>query len=469
MGPVEQYYVGTDRLVRNSYSFVTIWRLCSRFFRPSPQRDERRGWMGDAALTVNEALYNFDLIKFYLNFLNLIVDVQQTDGAIPDVVPNGGGYPADPNWGTAFPTITWQLYRHYGDKQILADYYDHVRAYIENVRRGYNQTGLVNLAYQFGDWVPPPPQPMTNEHLIASFAFLHDVSLLINISLVLGNTTDTQAYSAFYLQLAEEFHRVFFQTSSNFYADGMQAAQVLALALPNVVPPNVRDSVIGHLVTDIIQKDKHVSTGIVSTAQIYPLLSDNGHHDLALELISSTTYPSYGYMFTNPFENATTVWELWNAPFEGPGMNSRNHIMYGSVGAWFYSHLAGIDLLSDLITIRPRMASEAKKHLMAKLDCQLSTLHGLVHVSYTRDNRDTVPNSILIRVIIPGNARARVMFEPLFLGGRCVTLIEGDKIIWSANASTTIRREFEIERDTVTELMTVHVGSGEYEFQALWQ
>ncbi|CAF4818099.1 unnamed protein product, partial [Rotaria magnacalcarata] len=27
-----------------------------------PQRQERKGWMGDAALTVNEALYNFDLI-----------------------------------------------------------------------------------------------------------------------------------------------------------------------------------------------------------------------------------------------------------------------------------------------------------------------------------------------------------------------------------------------------------------------
>ncbi|CAF3947905.1 unnamed protein product, partial [Rotaria sordida] len=36
-----------------------------------PQRDERKGWMGDAALSVNEALYNFDLIKFYLNYLNL--------------------------------------------------------------------------------------------------------------------------------------------------------------------------------------------------------------------------------------------------------------------------------------------------------------------------------------------------------------------------------------------------------------
>ncbi|CAF0776679.1 unnamed protein product [Adineta ricciae] len=435
-----------------------------------PQRDERRGWMGDAALSVNEALYNFDLIKFYVNFLNLICDVQQSNGAIPDVVPNGGGYPADPNWGTALPTITWQLYRHYNDSQILSTYYDHVRAYVENIRGGYNNTGLVNLAYQFGDWVPPPPQPMTNEHLIASFAFLHDVSILINMSQVLGKTADSQAYSAFYQQLAEEFHRVFFNTAANYYADGMQSAQVLALALPNVVPENARVTVFNHLLSDISAKNNHVSTGIVSTAQLYPLLSDNGHHDLAVELISSTTYPSYGYMFTNPYENATTIWELWDAPSEGPGMNSRNHIMYGSVGAWFYSHLAGIDLSSTGITIRPRMVSETKKHLLSKINCQLSTLYGLVQVSYTRDERDTVANSILMSVIIPPNTQAKVVFEPLFPGSRCITLLEDNQTIWSlASAEFTHVRNFAVERDTRTDFMTVHIGSGRYEFQVVWQ
>jgi alpha-L-rhamnosidase len=129
-------------------------------------------------------------------------------------------------------------------------------------------------------------------------------------------------------------------------------------------------------------------------------------------MISSTTYPSYGYMFTNPYENATTLWELLNAPFLGP-MSSRNHIMYGSVGAWFYSHLAGIDPSSNEIIIRPRMVSETRKHLLTKLDCQLSTLHGLVHISYTRDERDTISNSILLRVSIPPNTEGRIVFETI--------------------------------------------------------
>jgi alpha-L-rhamnosidase len=173
-------------------------------------------------------------------------------------------------------------------------------------------------------------------------------------------------------------------------------------------------------------------------------------------------------MFNNPYENATTLWEVMNAATDGI-LASHNHIMYGSVGAWFYTHLAGIDLSSDIITIRPRMASEAKKHLMKKLDCQLSTLYGLVHVSYTRDERDTIANSILLRVTIPPNAQAHVMFEPLFAGGQCATLMEGGEVIWSSDGVAANHPEFVVEKDAKMGLMTVHVGSGQYEFQAIWK
>ena len=420
--------------------------------------------MGDAALSVNEALYNFDFLKFYLNFLNLIADVQLPDGSIPDTVPvTFAGYPSDPNWGTALPTITWQLYRHYNDAQILKDHYPSVRAYVEAIRAGYAKTGLANLAYHYGDWVPPPPHGQTNVRLTASFAFLHDVSLLINMSQVIGMTNDTQSYTTFYQQLATEFHQVFFTPASNYYADGMQAAQALALALPNVVPANVRDAVLQHLVQDIIANGNHSTTGIVSTHQLYPVLSDNGQHDLAVQLISTLTYPSYGYMFSNPYENATTMWELWDAPNEGPGMNSRNHHMYASIGAWFYSHLGGIDPQSDLILIHPRMVSEDKKHLLSKVDCQLSTLYGVVHVTYTRDARDTITNSILLRVTVPTNARAKVVFEPLFPGARCMMLMESNQVIWSIRDKKT-----NVLQDPETGLMTTEIGSGEYQYQAFW-
>jgi hypothetical protein len=48
---------------------------------------------------------------------------------------------------------------------------------------------------------------------------------------------------------------------------------------------------------------------------------------------------------------ATTLWELWNSPTGSPSMDSRNHIMFGSIGAWFYHTLAGIKRASPLRTV----------------------------------------------------------------------------------------------------------------------
>ncbi len=81
------------------------------------QRDERLGWMGDANLSAESFCLNFDMANFFANFLRLIVDEQGDDGSIPDVVPTVryGNRPGDTSWSTAFTTITWALYRFYGE------------------------------------------------------------------------------------------------------------------------------------------------------------------------------------------------------------------------------------------------------------------------------------------------------------------------------------------------------------------
>ena len=103
-------------------------------------------------------------------------------------------------------------------------------------------------------------------------------------------------------------------------------------------------------------------------------------------------------------------------------------------------------------------------HPLSKLDCQLSTLYGLVHVAYTRDERDTFAKSILMRLTIPANTQAKVVFEPLFLGAKCVTIIEDDQVIWSVTD-----KQNNVIEDSRTGLMTVHIGYGFFEYQVLWE
>lgn len=72
-------------------------------------------------------------------------------------------------------------------------------------------------------------------------------------------------------------------------------------------------------------------------------LSHLGRADVGVTMLQQTEYPSFGWMLTNPYEPATTIWELWDAHQQGPGMNSRNHVMFGGpVGGWLYKFLGGV-------------------------------------------------------------------------------------------------------------------------------
>ena len=83
----------------------------------------------------------------------------------------------------------------------------------------------------------------------------------------------------------------------------------------------------------------HTTTGFIGIRYEMPVLSEIGRSDLAYELAMQDTFPSWGYMLK---QGATTFWELWQEK-TGPSMNSQDHIMFGSVGAWFYQALANID------------------------------------------------------------------------------------------------------------------------------
>jgi hypothetical protein len=56
-------------------------------------------------------------------------------------------------------------------------------------------------------------------------------------------------------------------------------------------------------VTDITEKG-HITCGIIGAAQLFPVLSSTGHHDVAVKLATATNYPSWGWTFNNPYENA---------------------------------------------------------------------------------------------------------------------------------------------------------------------
>ena len=461
----------TSSPVLNQIQHNILWsQLSNSMSLPygCPQRNDRTGWMGDAGLSSDEALYNFDYVNFYLNFLTMIEDNQRSDGAVSDTVPFMTGYiPADPNWGTAYVTITWHLYQHTGDLSIIEKYYTGLQAWIDCLIGEYKKTGLANMFFHWGDWVPV--QPIKNNSLVSSYAFLRDVYTFVNMSELLNRTDNVQRYLQLYQQLTEEWHRVFYNPSVSGYADGSQSANILSLTLPHVVPQSLRFPVLQSLIDSLVSTD-YFTGGIISVAALYPLLSEEGHHDLALRLALSKTYPSYGYMFNNPIQNATTTWEQWDSLPAG-ARSSLNHHMFNTIGAWFYRYLAGIELNGlKTITIYPRMCHNAD--LLKYVEAEVVTINGPIQVKWTRISID----SVTLAITVPNNLDANVSFDSLIENGRCRQLICDDKTIWMREDKNSepqlienVHGVSDLTENPVTGTVSVKVISGEYTFIAYWQ
>ncbi len=432
------------------------------------QRQERRGWLGDASLSVDAALFNFDLYGLYVNTLRNIADVQHADGSIPDTAPfSVGNINADPSWAHAYPEIVWRLYQHYNDTAIVKQHYAGVQGWVDYLTSRAEKSGLGNMYFYYGDWETPVHYPVTNNSLVSAFSYMSDVQTMITLSKILNNQTNVEKYSQLYDQLATEFHTAFYNPAVNGYAEGYQAANALALKLPNVVPSNLRATVMKSLVDNIVNNDNHFTMGIIGVAALFPLLSESGYHDLAVTLAKQTTYPSYGFMFNNDVQNATTNWESFHSLLKGqPAQDSLNHHMFNSIGAWFYRYLAGIQLngfVDDLI-IHPRLTT-----LLTNVDAEVHTVYGPILVSWEQSVEE---KSVIYHVTIPNSLHSIITFEPVHPTARCISIEESDVLIWDRSSpllKTDVSGIVWLRPDSIIDgAINVRTEGGSYRWKVRW-
>ncbi len=416
-----------------------------------PQRDERMGWMADAQGSAEEALMNFDMAAFYTNFLRDIRDVQDEQGRITDTVPHiWGTRPADPAWGTAYPLLAWYMYLYYGDTRILAEHYDGLKAYGAFLQ-SQAPDGLLTFS-NYGDWVALEPTPPA---IISSFYYYYDILILADIAAVLDRPEEARAYRDLAGFIKKAFHAAFWDPKAKTYGNGTQTANALALFL-DLAPEAEAGAAWGALVNDIVYtRDGHLTTGIIGTKVVMEVLEKYGNAALAYDLATRTDFPSWGYMIAS---GATTVWELWNRR-EGPGMNSHNHPMFASVGAWLYKSLAGINLDPKApgfrkVRIAPQMVRD-----LGYASGSLGTVRGRLTSSWTRGDRN-----VGLEVEIPCGSEAEIVLPRGVL--RDVVLKEGGTVIWSgkkaAGSAAGIRAVEESDPDNV---VRIKAGSGRYAFE----
>lgn len=380
-----------------------------------PQRDERLGWSGDAAIFAQTASYNMETYQFFKKFsFDIAVEQSKLNGKVPLYIPavdtTDGGKAV---WSDAATIIPWTAFQRTGDAAILRQNIGAMMSWIDWIHDRALKNGNEYLWLgddQLGDWLALDTEDImqlkgkTSDDLIASAYYYYSTLITSQSAQVLDKKHEYQ----YYYQLAKLIKKAFIKRF--FSSDGLPIANTqtgLALCLNlGLYPKNSKNILIQNLIQKIEINKNHLDTGFVGTPQLLPALSENGQTDLALKLFLNEDFPSWLYEVNH---GATTIWERWNSVDEkgkiaDNGMNSLNHYSSGAVMAWAYRDLLGIKQKFNNVIFSPIFTAKFKE-----ISGQLLLPTGMIQVAWKIINR----NKIKLHIEIPFGSKVKLNFPTI--------------------------------------------------------
>lgn len=386
-----------------------------------PQRNERQPWLGDRTMGAYGESFLFDNSRLYAKWLNDIQDAQRAEGNIPDVAPNFWYYYKDNmTWPGAYLTIANMLYQQFGDRRSIVKHYASMKKWMGYMKKKYLK-GHIMTKDSYGDWCVPPESPelihskdpsrITDPKLIATAYYYYFLNRMQKFALLSNNIKDISQFASEAGKVKEAFNKEFYNRATAQYSNNTVTANILALAF-NLVPEDDKERVFKNISDKILIVDNgHISTGVIGTQWLMRWLTKYDRADIAYQLASNTTYPSWGYMVKN---GATTIWELWNGNTANPSMNSQNHVMLlGDLLIWMYENLAGIhsdgnDVAFRKIIMKPSFAID-----LSYVNASYQSPYGTIKSSWKKESGQlnwniTVPANATAVVYIPAKQNAEV-------------------------------------------------------------
>lgn len=402
------YFECSDETVNKLFKNI-IWGQKSNFLdvpTDCPQRNERLGWTGDAQVFVRTASLNFDVKRFFKKWLRDLAADQGRDGCVPHVVPNifddMGGSSA---WSDAAVICPWEIYRTYGDKAVLEEQFDSMKAWIDWMRER-SENGRRSGGSHFGDWLGlDSPEGSykgsTPEDLIATAYYKYSTELFIKAAHALGR--DVAEYENIPAEAAKAFRREYMENGR--VKNATQTACVLALYFDIT---DDRAATAAQL-NELVKRAGHLETGFVGTPYLLHALSDNGYVGTAYDLLLRREYPSWLYPIS---KGATTVWEHWDGikpdgTMWSTDMNSFNHYAYGAVADWMYGAAAGINSDPDRPGFEHIIFRPVTDRRLDFVKASIDTRRGTVASEWRRENGRikyifTVPEGCCASAVIGG-------------------------------------------------------------------
>lgn len=343
-----------------------------------PQR-EKMGWLADAHITCDLGLWNLDAASGYKKYLRDLRDVQLPDGYLPGVAPTKGiGYswidPKDrdfgPAWGSALPLIAWQVYLHTADTSVIKENYTAIRAYVDMLEAKSKPTGYI---YRTGldDFLSIEKTPKA---FTSSLFMFRDAVVLSKMATILGKPSDAERYVTLAKKVKAAFNKEFFDAAAGSYKVKTLTALSGTLFM-GICPDEAIKNVAAELAEGVKIRDFVPDFGVLGTKWVLSALSDNGHEDVAFELLKNPR-AGWGKWI---IEGATTLYEGWN-----PKEETLNHVFFGDYGAWFFRSLAGIKLQDEAPGFTKVVIAPVFPKGLNSLNISHKTKFGEIAIKWTR-------------------------------------------------------------------------------------
>jgi alpha-L-rhamnosidase len=445
---------------------------------------ERAGWTGDAQIFTPSASFLMDTQAFFSKWLTELRDEQFPNGMVGNFVPNPyrlvkGTYfkylDGSSGWGDVAVIMPWSLYNIYGDVDILKNQYESMKSWVGFVQKRARKVNWLkrltprywfdkkyrawqqyiwDTGYHWGEWLEPGQGSPSSFYFdfikrflrgcpaVATAYFANSAHLLAKTAEILGKNEDAHKYHALADQVKAAYVEEFIGPEGRIRPH-RQASYVRVLVL-DLAPDELKPAIVEHLVQLIMVAGNHIGTGFLSTPFLCHVLSDNGHLDLAYDLLNQKTIPSWLYEIT---KGATTIWETWEGiNEEGRPQLSLNHYSPGSVINFLHRKVAGLDAAEPgyhRIAIHP-LPGGGLTHARAVYE----SVHGLIISEWMQEN-----DRMQVNITIPANTRATVTLP----GALVEKITESGIPLLKAEGMTSTAQ---VGKDTQVEL-----GSGAYHFE----
>ena len=370
-----------------------------------PQR-EKNGWTGDAALSCEQMLLNFDCANSLFVWLQDICKSQRGNGSLPGIIPTytwGYDWGSGPAWDNVLFELPWRIYVYTGSDEAIKLCAPHMLRYLEYMWSKRDGAGL--FAYGLEDWLPVnvhTPLCVTDTIMCKSIA-----DTAAKCFSVIGMEEEARYASSLSYKIKKAFRKEILrphELDGPIGANDTTATHAMSVYY-GMYEEDELDSAIYKLKCRIKQSGGHIDFGALCNRVFWRVVGEHMGADEALDIMLNKTYPSFAALLEN---GMTTLWEAFEY-FEGDmahvpakipqGFWSFNHHFWGDITAFFYRYLAGIRIdepgkvnFAPLFSERLKYVCAEHTFKQGKLRVEICCNGDVAHCKIY------VPNGICVRV-----------------------------------------------------------------------